>query len=84
MKINQITQHHQPKHRLQNLLNFSRFKNLTNLDAVTLDLINLCEFFQNSGINLDHLGVTGSLLIAAQNHNSDIDLVFYQRDREGD
>lgn len=80
VKINQITQHHQPKHRLQNLLNFSRFKNLTNLDAVTLDLINLCEFFQNSGINLDHLGVTGSLLIVAQNHNSDIDLVFYQRD----
>jgi hypothetical protein len=77
--VAKITQHHQPKQRLQELLDLSGFKNLTGLDAVHFDLIALCQLFQQSGINLNHIGVTGSLLIGAQKSSSDIDLVIYNR-----
>jgi predicted nucleotidyltransferase len=35
--------------------------------------------FARQGIGLEKVGVTGSLLIGAQQNSSDIDLVFYQR-----
>jgi uncharacterized protein len=78
--LNQIVKHHQPKPRLQTLLDLSGLKNLTGLDPVHTDLINLCRLLENAGVDLTHIGVTGSLLINAQTFNSDIDLVFYQHD----
>jgi hypothetical protein len=76
---NKIVQHYQPKQRLQSLLDLSSFKKPTGLDEVSADLIILCQLLQNSGIDLHPVGVTGSLLINAQNPDSDIDLVFYNR-----
>ena len=75
----QIVQHYQPKQRLQELLDLPGFKNLEGLDQVCTDLIALCQLFQQAGVDLNHVGVTGSLLIGTQKSSSDIDLVIYNR-----
>ncbi|MCK5478877.1 MAG: hypothetical protein KAI44_08175 [Methylococcales bacterium] len=69
-----ISNHHQPRTRLKNLL-----KDKT-MDDVENDLILLCHLLKNQGLNLVDVGVTGSILIAAQKQSSDIDLVFYTRE----
>lgn len=69
-----ITQHYQPKPRLQQLLQHP------NPDPVVADLQALCRLLQTSGLDLTEVGITGSLLIGAQQVDSDIDLVFYCRD----
>lgn len=79
VEIAKIVRHHQPKQRLQALLTLESLENLQSLDEVSADLIALCRIFQQAGIDLNHVGVTGSLLIAAQKASSDIDLVFYHR-----
>lgn len=71
--VNNISVHHAPKRRLQALLKQQA------LAAVELDCVNLCLLFQQHGINLDLVGVTGSLLVNVQNANSDIDFVCYER-----
>ena len=65
--------HHQPKQRLHDILTKQ------NPDKIEHDLISLCQLFQAQGIQLHDLGVTGSLLIGAQNSNSDLDLIVYGR-----
>ena len=77
--LEKIIKHYQPKQRLHELLNLPDFKNQKSLDAATTDLIALCQLFQQAGIDLQHFGVTGSLLIGAQQASSDIDLVIYNR-----
>lgn len=68
-----VIQHYRPQQILQNwLLNAS-------VDAVVTDLQNLCGLLRDQGIELQHWGVTGSLLIAAQKASSDIDLICYDR-----
>ena len=69
-----ISKHHQPRARLKKLLS----DNVR--DDVENDLILLCHLLKTQGFNLDDVGVTGSILIGAQNKNSDIDLVFYSRE----
>ncbi|MGR9013551.1 MAG: hypothetical protein ACU83U_07890 [Gammaproteobacteria bacterium] len=69
-----IVQHHQPKHRLQQIIQASRH------DAVERDLFRLCELFGQYGLDLAKTGVTGSILVGVQNPDSDIDLVCYDRD----
>lgn len=69
-----IIQHHQPRKRLKSLLNDQA------TDSVINDLLLLCHLFKDKGLNLDLIGVTGSVLIAAQKQSSDIDLVFYCRE----
>lgn len=71
--VKDVFKHHQPKIKLKQLLTAS------SLDIVENDCDSLCLFFQKAGLNLDEVGVTGSLLISAQKPNSDIDLVFYSR-----
>lgn len=80
VSVEQIIRHHQPKQRLRELLDHSDFKNLEGMDAVTLDLIALCRLFQQTGVDLNQVGITGSLLIGTQKAGSDIDLVIYQRE----
>ncbi len=71
--LEQIHKHHRPRTRLNQLLvNKSE-------DIVENDLLTLCHLFKQHGLNLDAVGVTGSVLIGAQNQQSDIDLVFYSR-----
>lgn len=69
-----IIKHHRPKHRLQQLLNAD------NHDAVEQDLLSLTRLFQQQGLDLANIGITGSLLIGVQQHGSDIDVVCYGRE----
>ncbi|HIF54689.1 MAG: hypothetical protein ABGX40_01955 [Methylococcales bacterium] len=70
----QIMTHYQPRHRLKQLLNSQP------VDDVEVDLLILCRLFAAQGINLEEIGVTGSILISVQQKSSDIDLVFYCRE----
>jgi HAD superfamily hydrolase (TIGR01509 family) len=72
--IERIVKHHQPKHRLQQLMLATRH------DAVEQDLYRLCRLLEQHGLDLTQIGITGSLLIGVQNLRSDIDLVCYGRD----
>jgi uncharacterized protein len=68
-----IVQHYRPRQQLQLLL--------TGLqrDEIEQDLYDLCSLFQQYGLDLSQVGVTGSLLVGAQKQSSDIDLVIYDR-----
>ncbi|MFU8788968.1 MAG: nucleotidyltransferase domain-containing protein [Methylobacter sp.] len=68
-----IIKHHQPKQRLQQLMQANRH------DDVEHDLLDLAKLFRQHGLDLAHIGVTGSVLIGVQNQQSDIDLVCYGR-----
>lgn len=70
-----IDVHYQPQQRLQVLLA------KRNPDKVEQDFNALCQLFQAQGIQLQDLGITGSLLIGAQKSHSDIDFVVYGRDK---
>lgn len=72
--IARITKHHQPRRRLQRIIQ------LNEPDAIEQDLLQLCHLFQQQGVDLMKTGVTGSLLIGVQKQSSDIDLVCYGRD----
>jgi predicted nucleotidyltransferase len=72
--IYRIVKHHQPKQRLQQLMS------ATWHGTVERDLVKLCHLFQQYGLDLAQIGVTGSVLIGVQNQGSDIDLVCYGRD----
>lgn len=69
-----IIHHHSPRKRLQQILCSKQ------RDKVEQDLYELCQLFQQYGLDLTQAGVTGSILIGTQQHLSDIDLVFYGRD----
>lgn len=69
-----IAKHHQPKHRLQQIIEAPRH------DVVERDLFRLCELFGQHGLDLAQTGVTGSILVGVQNPDSDIDLVCYGRE----
>lgn len=71
--LEQVFKHHQPRVRLNQLLS----NKVT--DVVENDLLVLCQLYERQGVDLNDMGVTGSILISAQNHSSDIDLVFYSR-----
>ncbi|MCF7971041.1 MAG: nucleotidyltransferase domain-containing protein [Methylococcaceae bacterium] len=75
VNVQSIVIHHKPKQRLQDLLVKK------NLDIIEQDFIALCQMLLVQGIDLQDVGVTGSLLIGAQNFNSDIDLVIYSREK---
>lgn len=73
VEISQIIEHHQPRRRLQAILeNDGR-------DAIEDDLFRLAELLSEQGVDLARVGVTGSLLIGVQRDSSDIDLVCYGR-----
>ena len=69
-----IVQHHSPRQRLQQILLCQQ------RDKVEQDLSDLCFLCQQNGLDLAQVGVTGSVLIGAQQNQSDIDLVFYDRE----
>jgi uncharacterized protein len=74
VEVSRIVRHHQPRHRLQEIMGKHR------PDPVERNLIELCRLFQRHGLELNQTGVTGSLLPGAQQAGSDIDLVCYGRD----
>ncbi|MDD5228294.1 MAG: hypothetical protein PHN45_05695 [Methylococcales bacterium] len=69
--IEKIATHHRPQQRLKQLL-----ENSSN-DEIENDCADLCRLFEHAGIDLNHFGVTGSLLIGQHKALSDIDLVCY-------
>ncbi len=74
LSLDQVVKHHQPKERVKQIL-------VTEAnDLIESDCISLCLLLQQYGLNLDFVGVTGSILISAQKQSSDIDLVFYSRE----
>ncbi|MGZ4982234.1 MAG: hypothetical protein ACXWAB_12400, partial [Methylobacter sp.] len=72
--IDRIVKHHQPKHRLQQLMQAAKH------DVVEQDLFRLCQLLEQHDLDLAQIGITGSLLVGVQNARSDIDLVCYDRD----
>lgn len=72
--FDEIFKHHKPRARLKNILAHQTS------DVVENDLITLCHYYEKQGLDINDVGVTGSILIAAQTQSSDIDLVFYSRD----
>ena len=68
-----IHQHYKPREKLLSLLQSG------GNDQLERTLIELTELFISNGINQHCLGVTGSVLIGAQNERSDLDLVIYDR-----
>jgi predicted nucleotidyltransferase/beta-phosphoglucomutase-like phosphatase (HAD superfamily) len=88
--IERVVKHHQPKHRLQQLMQTARHDIARDgvyaaslpgagAAAVEKDLHRLCRLFEQHGLDLTQIGITGSLLIGVQNLKSDIDLVCYGR-----
>ncbi|NOQ80969.1 MAG: hypothetical protein GQ548_00410 [Methylophaga sp.] len=75
VNVQSILIHHQPKQRLQDLLAKK------NPDIVEQGLLDLCQVLLAQGVDLKSIGITGSLLIGAQNLSSDIDLVIYDREK---
>jgi len=83
--VDRIIKHHQPKHRLQQIMQTAPGVYAASLPgagaaAVERDLFRLCELFGQHGLDLTQAGVTGSILIGVQNQASDIDLVCYGRE----
>lgn len=66
-----VVRHHEPRQRLRQL------RALPTGDPVERDARRLCGLLEQRGVRLERMGVTGSILIAAQRDDSDIDLVCY-------
>ncbi len=73
VSVEEVARHYQPRAYLQTLLSLDK------RDTIQQDLISLCELFVQQGIQYSELGITGSLLIGAQQQRSDIDLLVYDR-----
>ena len=71
--VQRIIRHYRPGTILRQILR------QRDCHPVQRDLQELCQLYRNNGMDIEHLGVTGSLLIGAQNDRSDIDLVVYGR-----
>ena len=71
VSVEKIATHHQPTQRLKQLLENSPS------DEIENDCADLCRLFEQTEVDLNHFGVTGSLLIKQQKESSDIDLVCY-------
>jgi hypothetical protein len=71
--IERIVMHHRPKQRLQQIMQINQH------DVIERDLFQLSELFQQQGLDLTQMGITGSLLIGVQKQTSDIDLICYGR-----
>jgi uncharacterized protein len=68
--VGHIVTHYRPRQRLQQVLQ-------TQHDDIERDACYLVELWQQHGIDVTQFGLTGSLLIGAQQATSDIDIVCY-------
>ncbi|MGR9037025.1 MAG: hypothetical protein ACU83O_10630 [Gammaproteobacteria bacterium] len=74
VEVGRIVKHYRPKQRLQDIMRKEK------RDPVERDFFEICRLFEEQGLDMSRIGVTGSLLIAAQKDASDIDLVCYGRE----
>lgn len=68
-----VTHHHCPRRRVAELMQRS------SKDPLEERVRTLLSLLGDAGVALEHLGVTGSLLIGQQHAQSDLDLVVYDR-----
>lgn len=68
--VEKIVKIYNPYTRLKELLTPRKRR-----DAVEKDCVALCKLFEKDYVELDELGVTGSILVGLQNESSDIDLI---------
>ncbi len=54
---------------------------LSSPDNIQKDAINVVKLFLDEGIRQENLGITGSILLAAHNEKSDIDMIVYGREQ---
>lgn len=71
--LDRIARHHRPRARVRELLGAA------NPDAIEAKAAHLLRLLAGMGLDLDQAGLTGSLLIGAQNPASDLDVVIYGR-----
>ena len=70
VSVEKIIKIHNPYVRLKEL-----FTPRKRRDAIEKDCVALCKLFEKRYVELDELGVTGSILVGLQNESSDIDLI---------
>ncbi len=68
-----IQHHYKPRQHIDTL------KKRRHRDAIEDKALRLIGIFHHHGIKYENMGITGSILIGAQNPESDIDLVIYDR-----
>lgn len=73
VEVGRIARRHQPRQRLRHLMQGDRH------DPIERDVYDLGELLRKEGVDLDKVGVTGSVLAGVHNDGSDIDLVCYGR-----
>lgn len=74
--IQEIESHYRPEQFLGTCI--SKFKHKEKLTKSAALSTELCQFLaEQSGIDLEFFGITGSALIGLDNNNSDLDLVVY-------
>ena len=71
--VSHISAHHVPRAKLAEILKQEK------RDATSEKLRRWCGWLAERDVPIDQLGVTGSLLIGAQNSESDLDVVCYDR-----
>ena len=71
--LEKIVKHYKPQQRLSDILHVEPE------NPVQQDCVELCRLFESKSIDLSTMGVTGSLLVGAENSGSDIDLVCYDK-----
>jgi predicted nucleotidyltransferase len=74
VEVERIVRHHQPRHRLKQIMQAACH------DPVERDVFVLGELLRRQGMDLDKIGITGSVLAGVQKESSDIDLVCYGRE----
>lgn len=70
VSVEKIVKIYNPYARLKELFTHQKRR-----DSVEKDCVELCKLFEKCGVELDELGVTGSILVGLQNESSDIDLI---------
>lgn len=74
VEVERVARRHNPRQRLQQIMQSGSH------DPVERDVFALAELLRLQGVDLEKVGITGSVLVGVQKDASDIDLVCYGRD----
>ncbi|WP_024299842.1 hypothetical protein [Methylomicrobium lacus] len=72
--VERIAKRHQPRQRLLHIMRSEQH------DPIERDVLMLGELLKQQGMDLERVGITGSVLVGVQKDSSDIDLVCYGRE----
>ncbi|MGR8942163.1 MAG: hypothetical protein ACU83P_11300, partial [Gammaproteobacteria bacterium] len=74
VEVGRVARRHNPRQRLQQIMQSG------SQDPVERDVLALAELLRQQGVDLERIGITGSVLVGVQKNASDIDLVCYGRE----